>query len=775
MFRSSPIRAAACFGPLLAVFAPAFEHPTVPAGDDDRAQLESEFQATIRPFLEDFCIACHSGDDADGKLDLERFDSYATVAAENELWHYLARRVELDQMPPPGEYAPTDEERAALTGWVGRALRLRYDPALAPDPGPPTLRRLTRAQAQRAVQHLFGATVDASKLLPPDGVALDFTGIGSAQRLPAGAVPGLLDFASQVARTAVVFDAAESAGVHRATGRELDPRRGGFMASRDELELSHEFPRAGSYQLRFGAWADQAGPELARAALLFDDASVAEFEVVPERGDPAQVHRFDLTLKTGGRHSVAVSFVNDYYRPEADDPGERDRNLAVEWIEIAGPFEPPLLPPLVDGIVRRFGLDLTATAPRGRRADALEALATAVWRRPPARHELDRLVELSLLEEPLGAGLRLALEGLIASPNFWFRIERDESSDGPVRALDGYELATRLSFWLWSSAPDDELLARAANGSLQDAEGLAAAVDRLLRSPKSSALAEDFLPQWLALDRLRDRSVPAADGATDLVPSMLRESELLFEAVLREGLPLVTLLDADFTFVDAPLAEHYGLAGIRGPFMRRVDLGPEQRRGILGHASVLTATSDPARTSPVLRGKWILDALLGTPPLTPPDDVPALAGEAALRPTSLRDQLERHRATPTCAVCHETMDPLGFALEGFGPTGQLRRFDGPAPIDDRGELPDGRTVQGADGLMRLIADDPRFLRTFVEKQLTFAIGRPLAAGDRGEVARIVADLDPSTATIRDVVQAVARTHAFRFRRTPASTIPEAAR
>jgi len=728
---------------------------------DEHEQLALDFDQVVQPFLQDFCHSCHAGVDAAGDLDLTRFDRAEQAQQQDTLWRYLARRVQLEQMPPADEYAPTDAERAALVDWVARALNLRYDPALPADPGVPTLRRLTRGQARSTIRDLFAVELDVEALLPEDDVALDFEGLGSAQHLPAASVDGLLEFARVAAREAVVYDANGWPGRVRYSAEDMDPERNGWMSSTREVGTRHDFGRPGQYVFRFAAWADQAGPELARAALAADGDVLATFEVRPERGEEPQVHELSLGVQAAGPHQIGVRFVNDYYEPDDPDPGQRDRNLCLVWLEIEGPFEPPQHPPLLTRLMERHDVRFDDQPGRRARRGFVGDLARAVWRHPPSNGDLTRLVELTQELEPFGAGVRLALEAMLASPRFWFRLEEDPQDAPAVRELDGFELATRLSYWLWGTTPDEPLLDLAEQGKLVEDDVLQEQVRRMLLDPRSRHLAEEFVPQWLALRRLEEREF---DGA-DLVPSMVRETELLFETVLREGLPVRTLVEADFTFVDGPLAAHYDIAGVDGPHMRRVSLTGTGRRGLLGHASILSATSEPARTSPVLRGKWILDALLGSPPAAPPPDVPALDTVAGSTPTSLRAQLEQHRASPSCAVCHDTMDPLGLAMEGYGPQGRRRAFDGPNPIDDRSTLPDGRELRGVDGLVDVLREDPRLLRTFVEKTMVFALGRALGAPDRGEVARILAGLDPRTATVAEVVAAVAASHPFRFRRT----------
>lgn len=713
-----------------------------------------------REFLERRCVSCHSDEDPAGGFDLvpllDRDDgAFAADPAERpSWWTYLAGRVERGEMPPDGARLPTEAERSAFLGALQAAVRGRYDPGLPPAAGAPVVRRLTREEVARTVRDVLGVEVDVDRYLPAESVALGFDNVGSAQTLSPSSVEGLLRFAEAVAREAILWDDPDREVLEQVAGGELD-ERGGRLSSRGTVGGPYAFPRPGNYRVHVRVSAEQAGPELARFRLHLADKVTRDFEVQSEDPLVPDLHTLEFGVLAAAQHPIEVEFLNDYYEPEAEDPGERDRNLVVHSVAIEGPLGDPILGTFQRRLFERFGPDLGEE--RARRI--VEHLALRLWRRPADPEDLGALLELVPADRPVEERVSAALEGLLASPRFHLRLERDEAGTG-ARELDGYERATRLAAFLWSSAPDEVLLEAAGRGDLDDVEALAGQVHRMLLDPRSSALSENFAPQWLALTPLAERSSDSVPSR--LLRSMRRETELLFEAVLREGRPVRELLVADFTFVDDLLDEHYGLPGDSRAGFRRVSLGHTARRGVLGHAGVLTVTSDPGRTSPVLRGKWILGQLLGAPPPPPPDDVPALEASGPVdEPEGLRSALAAHRAEPSCAACHATIDPLGFALEGFDERGR-RRVDA-ARLDLTGVLPSGGTVVDLAELSAWIARDERFVRTLLEGLAVYALGRPLAAADRGWVARVLRGVDPATVTLAELVEAVVRSTAFHQR------------
>lgn len=453
--------------------------------------------------------------------------------------------------------------------------------------------------------------------------------------------------------------------------------------------------------------------------------------------------------------------------------------LLEKYLAAAERIAAEALKPGSESRKRLLVCDPPAEAEKGR-IDAcarkvLRRLATRAYRRPVRSQEVDRLVELVRLVRADGGkfddGIRLALEAVLVSPHFLFRVELDPEPEDPgrIRELSDFELATRLSYFLWSSMPDGKLFALARRKALRKPEVLEEQVKRMLKDPKSLELVRNFGDQWLQVRRIETvapdpERFPAFDE--ELRAAMLEETERFFETVMREDRSILEFLEADYAILNERLARHYGIEGVEGPEFRRVELGEGARGGVLTQASVLTATSNPTRTSPVKRGKWVLEVLLGKPPPPPPPDVPELSEnpEVVLSGT-LRERMEQHRADPSCATCHEGMDPLGFGLENFDPVGAWREKDGEFPIDASGELPDGRTFDGPGELKKILLEQKEaFRRAFVESLLTYALGRGLESYDRRAVAGIVKKLEESGDRFSALVLEIVRSDPFLKRR-----------
>jgi hypothetical protein len=447
-----------------------------------------------------------------------------------------------------------------------------------------------------------------------------------------------------------------------------------------------------------------------------------------------------------GPRQLAFAFLNDYYREDAP-PSSRDRNLVVDAIEVQGPIveDEGRLP---ESHRRIFFLRAHPGdgGERERARAILERFVGRAYRRPATAEEVDRLagfVDLAVKNgDTFELGIQLAVQAILVSPQFLFRVELDRGDGEEVHPIGDFELATRLSYFLWSSMPDQVLFELARRGTLHHPEVLEAQVRRMLADPKANALVENFAGQWLQTRNLKtfspDRKrFPQFDES--LRAAMLAESELFFRAILEDNRSILDFLDADFTFLNERLARHYGIDGVEGDEFRRVALTGDQRGGILTQAATLTITSNPTRTSPVKRGKWILEQVLGTPPPPPPPDVPELSDRRrdALTGT-LRQRMEQHRSNPNCNSCHARMDPLGFGFENYDAIGAWRELDGKFPIDPSGKLPAGATFQGPKELKAILkAKEKEFARCLVEKMLTYALGRGLEGPDRCVVDQIV--------------------------------------
>jgi hypothetical protein len=574
------------------------------------------------------------------------------------------------------------------------------------------------------------------------------------------------------------------------------------LTGNGQVSTTFDAPRAGDFILRAQAYAQQAGSEPTRMELRVDGKPLQAFDVLaPATMQPIARQRvFSLALLVpqprvyevratlpAGQHTFAAAFVNDFADPENTNPNLRKRNLYLQNLEVADLSSPVVTPPLPPPLAQLFERH-PATGDGKRDATAARALLVdftrRAWRRPAEPAEIDRLARLYALAREQGdsfaGGVKLALKAALISPHFLFigdvtspvAASAPPSSAAPtVVPLDEFSLATRLAFFLWSSGPDDELLDLATRGELR--AQFEAQVRRLLASPKSRALVDNFAGQWLQIRSLESmqpdrKTFPSFDPA--LRSAMQQETELLFSHILHEDRSVFDFLQADYTFLNARLAKFYGLTLPRPPAtadeFQRVSLAESPRRGVLTHASVLTLTSNPTRTSPVKRGKWVLENLLGTPPPPPPANVPELDDKERKLTGSLRQQMEQHRANSTCAGCHARMDPIGFGLENFDAIGAWRDKDGGQPVDASGKLASGDTFAGAAELTDLLAKNRAadFRRCLAEKMLTYALGRGVEYYDRPAVERIVADLRAHEDRFSALIFAVAQSFPFQNQR-----------
>ncbi|MCH8829346.1 MAG: DUF1592 domain-containing protein, partial [Planctomycetes bacterium] len=544
------------------------------------------------------------------------------------------------------------------------------------------------------------------------------------------------------------------------------------LSSTGEVYATANFSRTGDYILRAEAAADQAGPELAKMEFRIDGRKIKVFEVKGYR-KPAV---YEIKVKvTKGRKKFSAAFINDYYNPKAPRPRDRDRNLAVRFLEVRGPIGlPPVnLPETHTRILfTRPGKNKTVKQAAG---EILSRFATRAFRRPAKPDEIDKLVKLVEFvisqKDGFDRAIQVAVQSVLVSPHFLFRVESDKQPDDPTakHAIRDYELASRLSYFLWSTMPDEELFRLAAEGDLHKPQVLAQQVRRMLKDDRVTELAQNFGGQWLNL-RILDTVSPDPKRFPTfnrkLQADMKRETELFINEVFRENHSILDFLDGRFTFINERLAKHYGIKGVQGEKFRMVKLTGNQRAGVLTHASILTITSNPTRTSPVKRGKWILINIFDKPPPPPPPGVPELDEEKiASGELSLRKQFEIHRKNPTCASCHNTMDALGFGFENFNAIGQWREKEGKNPVDASGQLPNGDKFRGPIELIQILKKrKAEFARCFTRKLLTFALGRGLEDYDKCAVDKIVKNTAKGDYRFESIVLAIVNSKPFRMRR-----------
>jgi len=679
-------------------------------------------------------------------------------------------------MPPTEMPQPDDKERAGVLDALDRSI-LAGAKALPADPGRVTVRRLSRVEYANTIRDLLALDFEPTDSFPADDLGYGFDNIGDVLSLSPLLLEKYADAAEAIALRAVHLE-PDTPPVRRfqAETMEVSSEQSGRpqgdvfnLWSNGELTQLVDAPRDGDYILRAYVYGQQAGPDPARMDFVVDGKTVRSLDV-PETYEQPATPTIELRL-TQGRHTVGVAFTNDYYKPDDPDPQQRDRNMHFDWVELEGPVDKR---PAPESHIRLFAKDPGKGKTARRAQPVLEDLCGRAWRRPATTAEVKRLTRLVTSHVEAGAsfeaGVQLALRAALVSPYFLFRLEPGDATGkkGTARPLRDYALATRLSYFLWSSMPDDELFALAKRRKLREPDVLAQQVERMLADPKASSLATNFAVQWLELRNLVDAQPDPErfPGFNDVLrEAMRRESELFFEAIVREERDVREIVDADFTFLNGPLAKHYGIAGVEGPAFRRVKLEGKRRGGVLSHASVLTVTSNPTRTSPVKRGKWVLENFLdaATPP--PPPGADALDEDRVAQSAgSLREQLEIHRANPECAVCHDRMDALGFALENYDAVGKWRDVDDGKPIDTSGLLPGDRKLKGAADLKSILREDRAYLRCLTKKLFTFAVGRNPTPADELAIYALAASLPQERVTMKQIILRIVGLPAFRMRK-----------
>ncbi len=768
-----------------------------------------------RDLLDRYCVTCHNGRMRTAGLALDEHD-VAAVAAAPAVWETVVRKLRAGAMPPPPRPRPDGETYRQFVTWLESEL----DRAAAanPDPGrTEAFHRLNRTEYHHAVRDLLDLEIDVAELLPADGASYGFDNIAGVLGVSPTLLERYLAAARKISRVAVGRPApSATAEVFRlASDLPQDDRVAGMpFGTRGGGAFRYTFPEDAEYDFRIRL-ARSAGDNLAvfevphTVEASLDGALVRTFTAggpppadAPRDSDEYRAWRdrqrtidgdweFRLPVQAGPRE-LRVTFVRKtaaypetlrqpYLRPYTSITGGDTRvQPYLGSVTVTGPFAAGGGPPAEETPSRRriFGCRPAGVAEAEQTDCArriLSGLARRAYRRPVTSADLDVLLgffDEGRREGGFDAGIEMALRWLLASPEFVLRVERDPAgvAAGAGYAISDLELASRLSFFLWSSIPDDELLDLAAAGRLREPEVLEGQARRMLADERSRALVTSFASQWLYL-----RNVPAVVPDEDRFPdvgeglrqAMRRETELFVESVFREDRSVLDLLTADYTFVNERLARHYGMPRIYGSQFRRVPVTQAARRGLLGHASILSVTSYPNRTSPVLRGKWVLENLLGTPPALPPPDVPALeettgSGEVL----SMREATERHRANPVCASCHRLMDPPGFALEQFDAVGRFRtRTAANTPIDASGELPDGTRFDGAAGLREALVSRPeRFVGTLAEKLLTYALGRGLEHYDAPAVRAITRAAAEDGYRFSSLIVGIVESAPFRMRR-----------
>ncbi|MFN0128356.1 MAG: DUF1592 domain-containing protein [Verrucomicrobiales bacterium] len=725
------------------------------------------FASDIRPLLEKYCWDCH-GDGMDkGGLSLDAYTTEADLVAARKKWEGILFNIDNWLMPPVDKEQPTAGERKRLVRWIDDTV-FPVDPA-NPDPGRVTIRRLNRTEYNHTIRDLLGVDERPADGFPDDDSGYGFDNIGDVLAMPPVLVERYLAAADAVVGVAVpdrrrppTTTVVPAEGLsEQGTGQS---GRDGVLALVGEgaAVTRHRFEMGASYRIQIRAYADQAGDESAKLTLRIGDQDIQTFEITGTAEDSQSVEA--TVRERRGEQSVAAAFINDYY---ADG---QDRNIYIKSIEITGPIWSES-DPLPESYRRLFVHEPGAEGSEAATRQVLTAFLRRAYRRPGRPEEVAKLAELAGRAQQAGTSweqsVAMAFKAALVSPHFLYRVEwqADEKADGEVVELGEFALASRLSYFLWSTMPDDQLLERAENNALR--QNLAAEIKRMLADPKARELARQFGGQWL---ETRNLAIVAPntekfpwDGS--LRDAMRGETEEFFHFLLTENRSVLEFLSADYSFVNERLARHYGMDGVQGSEFQRVSLDTARRRGLLTHASVLTVTSDPTRTSPVKRGKWVLENLLGTPPPPPPPNVPALEEVAEFHGT-LRQRLEQHRANPACANCHAMLDPIGFGLENFDAVGAWRDQDEGQPVESAGRLTSGQEFANASDLTTILLRDKsdQFVRTLASKLLTYALGRGVEFYDKPALSEIMEKTKRDNHMFHALITAVAESVPFQKRR-----------
>ena len=745
-------------------------------------------------------------------LALDELDA-TRIGDSGEIWERVVRKLQTRAMPPPGARRPDEAiyqaVLASLTSELDRAA------AASPNPGRPMLRRMNRAEYANAIRDLLALEIDPAVLLPPDDSAYGFDTIADVLGVSPTLQERYLSAAAKVSALAVGDPARGPVSESYRVRQDLSQNQhleGLPLGTVGGLMVRHYFPMDGEYrfqirlqQTNFGNLRGLDYPHEVETAIDGERVHLATiggntdlammFEEPQNAGDRIEARLSSAVRVKAGPRSVGVAFIRNLPIGDSRRLQQFLRSSVdtLDWtglphiqsLTITGPFDssgPGDTPSRRRIFVcRPPEPEKTKLEPAGRETEVelacarriLQTLARRAYRQPVHDADVDPLLAFyreGRAEGTFDTGIQRALHAILANPRFAFRVERDPEGARPGDAfqIGDVELASRLSFFLWSSIPDDELLTAVEAGTLHRPDVLERQVRRMLPDPKSQALVANFAGQWLQLRNVKS-ILPNSDEFPDfddsLRQSFRRETELLFDSVMREDRSVIDLLTADYTFLDERLARHYGVPNVYGSRFRRVAVTDDARRGLLGHGSILALTSHAERTSPVVRGKWVLENLLGTPPPPPPADVPPLKeNESGQKPKTMRELMSQHRANPTCAACHRLMDPIGFALENFDAVGAWRTNEPGGPIDASAELPDGSRVDGVAALREAIVRRPEvFTTTMTEKLLTYGLGRGLTYRDMPVVRGIVREAASREYRFSSIVLGIVRSRPFQMK------------
>jgi hypothetical protein len=757
-----------------------------------------------RAVIDQYCAGCHNPDDKVAGLDLSQID-LSNTAENAETLEKIVLKLRSGMMPPPSAPHPTQAARDGMVSWLETSLDKAG--AAMSNPGRPLLRRLNRAEYANAIRDLLALDVDASNLLPPDDSGYGFDNNADVLGVSPVLLERYLAAAGKISALAMgdpsIGPAGETFRIRQDASQDrhiegLPLGTIGGMLAHTTLPLDGQYLIQVKYfRTNLGAMRGLEYPH--QIEITVDGARVhlgsfggdedfkAALENITLAADSAEARSEVRVPLNAGPHDIGVAFLQEPgentvrlqpFIRSSNDTLDPTGHAHIDRFTVTGPFD-PTGPGDTPSRRRILLCQPAATAtPLEEETCAKKILNTLVhraYRGLDSKEDSGRLLEFykkGRSEGSFESGIQMALQRLLASPKFVFRAERDPQkvAPGTVYRVGDKELASRLSFFLWSSIPDDELLAVANAGKLSNPAILEQQVKRMLADQRSSALVDNFAGQWLYLRNLKNQvpnSLEFPDFDDNLRVAMQRETELFFQSIMREDRNVVDLMTADYTYVNERLAKHYGIPNVYGSQFRRVTLTSDTRRGLLGKGSILMVTSHTDRTSPVVRGKWILENLLGAPVPPPPANVPPLK-ETADRPggkvLTMRERLAEHRTDPACSSCHSIMDPLGFALENFDAVGAYRTREARIPIDATGQLLDGTRVDGVDSLRKALLKNPEmFVQTFTEKLMTYSLGRGISYYDMPAVRAIVRDAATKDNRFSAIVMGIVKSTPFQMR------------
>ncbi len=746
-----------------------------------QAKLNADFKSKMLPFLDKYCNTCHSTENNSGGISLDVYETAAHAKKDRKTWEAVERVIEEQEMPPKNKKQPTKDERIEAVTFLKSSL-LNITCVGPKDPGRVTIRRLNRAEYNNTIRDLLGVTdFQPANDFPSDDVGYGFDNIGDVLSVQPILIEKYLGAADKALSRALAkpneikpakqsFRSQTMVVIPRGA-KDRTTQKVNFTTEGSATIEKFNFLVDGDYTFNIRAWGAKLSDEKPQLVLRIDGKDVKTFDVEATAEKPA-IFSVKHTVKAGEKR-ISMAFTN----PKEDKETKSFRTLGLDQLEIDGPAKGTFQQPTSDSMRLVLVAEPTTDGTKEKLDSARKVISTfarRAFRRPVQTAEIDRLMKLFLMADSKGddfaTAIRLPLKAILVSPNFLFRVEPDPKAPQESRVLNEHELATRLSYFLWSSTPDEELLKLADNGELRKPGVLKAQVTRMLKDWKSQSLTTDFSGQWLMT-----RSVWGASPDSTQFPSftenlkaaMVKETEMYFDHIVKNDAKVTDFLDSDYTFANETLAKHYGLKGVSGPEFRKVKLTDTRRGGIVTQASVLTVTSNPTRTSPVKRGKWVLDNILASPPPPAPPNIPELE-KTALKGT-LRQQMEQHRVNPSCAGCHAKMDPIGFGLENFDAIGAWREKDKDNPIDASGVLPGQLKFNGPAELRKiLLGKSDQFRKCLAEKMLTFALGRGLEYYDKCILDELVLKLKAGEDRFSALVLAIVESEPFQQRRAKRS-------